>query len=537
MKSLDIAQRTQLIKGVIYVYEDYPYWDPVKKQTRHKRVYIGKKDDNGTFIPNKRYLARTAQASASETALEPVVAGSVKRTYGGFTYLLDDIASQTSIAQDLKVCFPQDYKAIISLAYYLVCESDAPMYRYAHWAGRHAVAEQGLSSQRISEIFSRISYEGAMSFLNKQKRRYQETEYLVYDITSISSYSELIRQVRYGNNKQGEDLPQINLALVFGQESLMPLYYRRLPGNISDVTTLKKLLRDLNHLEFDKVKMVLDRGFHSARNIDDLYKNRYKFILGARKNSTFIQQHIQASREKLQTFTTYDSELGLHCHTVTDQWPYQEYNKEERVTGHGERRIYVHVYFDPVKAEADKAALYRQLTDLSQLIGNQELTDTQKALAEKYLILPPKSNKNKKVAYNEQAIEQKRASFGYFVLLSNEIKSANEALHIYRNKDVVEKSFSNLKNRLNLRRLNVSSEESLEGKIFVQFVALMFVSWIHKVMKKQNLYKNWTMQELFDELDTIERFEQKGKRAHYSEVTSKQRGIYTSFNLAPPNML
>ena len=43
-------------------------------------------------------------------------------------------------------------------------------------------------------------------------------------------------------------------------------------------------------------------------------------------------------------------------------------------------------------------------------------------------------------------------------------------------KDVVEKSFGNLKNRLNMRRPNVSSEESLDEKLFVQFVALMLVS-------------------------------------------------------------
>ncbi len=51
-------QRVQNIKGVPYVYEDYPYWDAVKKQMRHKREYIGKLDANGQFVPNKAYAAR-----------------------------------------------------------------------------------------------------------------------------------------------------------------------------------------------------------------------------------------------------------------------------------------------------------------------------------------------------------------------------------------------------------------------------------------------------------------------------------------------
>jgi transposase len=49
-----------------------------------------------------------------------------------------------------------------------------------------------------------------------------------------------------------------------------------LPGNVADVTTLRKLLRDLQDMDMGKVKLVLDRGFYSARNIDALFKHRCK---------------------------------------------------------------------------------------------------------------------------------------------------------------------------------------------------------------------------------------------------------------------
>jgi transposase len=58
-------------------------------------------------------------------------------------------------------------------------------------------------------------------------------------MTSISSYSEKIDEVKYGLNKDGTDLEQINLALVIGETSLLPVYYRIMPGNISDVKTVK----------------------------------------------------------------------------------------------------------------------------------------------------------------------------------------------------------------------------------------------------------------------------------------------------------
>lgn len=40
---------------------------------------------------------------------------------------------------------------------------------------------------------------------------------------------------------------------------------------MADVSTVKKLLGDLAFLSFDKVKLVMDRGFYSEDNINALY--------------------------------------------------------------------------------------------------------------------------------------------------------------------------------------------------------------------------------------------------------------------------
>jgi len=69
-----------------------------------------------------------------------------------------------------------------------------------------------------------------------------------------------------------------------------------------------------------------------------------------------------------------------------------------------------------------------------------------------------------------------------------------------------------------MKRTSVSSSESLEGKLFVQFVALIYMSFIHKVMKEKKLYMKYTMPGLLDELDIIESFEYAGSRIHYGEI-------------------
>jgi hypothetical protein len=135
----------------------------------------------------------------------------------------------------------------------------------------------------------------------------------------------------------------------------------------------------------------------------------------------------------------------------------------------------------------------------------------------------------------EDVIAEVEKSYGYFALISNGVRDPLEALEIYRNKDLIEKAFGNLKERLNMRRTSVSSDENLDGKLFVQFVALIFLSYIQKAMSDNNLFKNYTMQELLDELDIIERFEKIGKRHYIGEVTKKQSHLYKCLGVNAPS--
>ena len=135
----------------------------------------------------------------------------------------------------------------------------------------------------------------------------------------------------------------------------------------------------------------------------------------------------------------------------------------------------------------------------------------------------------------QEVIYEKLKYYGYFALISNTIKDPLEALEIYRSKDLIEKSFGDLKERLNMRRTSVSSEENLEGKLFVQFIALIILSYIKKKMSENNLYKSYTMQELLDELDIIECFEQQGHRRRIGEITSKQSNLYKCLGTATPS--
>ena len=126
-----------------------------------------------------------------------------------------------------------------------------------------------------------------------------------------------------------------------------------------------------------------------------------------------------------------------------------------------------------------------------------------------------------------------RERYGFFVLISNEVKDPITALCLYRMRDVIEKAFWNIKERLNLRRTLISSESSLEGKLFIEFVALIYLSYIKKKMEEAGLFSRYTMQELLDELDVIECFREPGKAPIQGEVLKKQEQIYRDLGVEP----
>lgn len=65
------------------------------------------------------------------------------------------------------------------------------------------------------------------------------------------------------STKDHNPLAQINMDLLFDEETGLPFYYHKLAGNISDVKKVKNLLADIDSLGFSKGKIVIDRVFYN----------------------------------------------------------------------------------------------------------------------------------------------------------------------------------------------------------------------------------------------------------------------------------
>jgi transposase, IS4 family len=366
-----MAQVKQLDKrsGITYVYESVSYWDKEKKQPRSRRTLIGRLDPvTGEIVPTDgRGKKRSVQDAESAVRRGPTPVARTDRLFFGATYLLDQIGEEVGITADLKECFPDTYKQIQSIAYYLVLEDQNPMFRFKKWASihRHPYGKD-IPSQRSTEIFQSITEEAKMKFFRLQGKRRAEKEFWAYDSTSISSSSELLRQVKYGKNKDNDPLPQINLALVFGEESKLPFYYRKIAGNVPDVKTIQELLRELDVLGYEKVKLVMDRGYYSAENINALYKKHLKFLCGTTTSLSFVKEFIREIGSKKDHYEYYSRNVELYVFTKTIAWDYEQERPYKGDVIHEERRMYLHLYFNPEKYSDDGKVFNAKLDSLKE---------------------------------------------------------------------------------------------------------------------------------------------------------------------------
>ena len=476
-----MARVNQLDKrsGITYVYDSVSYWDKEKKQPRSKRTLIGRLDPvTREIVPTDGRGRKRNQKEVDLPAKKgPAPVIRTERLFFGATYLLDQIGLVSGVTEDLKSCFPHTYKQILSIAYYLVLEDQNPLFRFKKWAAlhRHPYGKD-IPSQLSTELFQSITEEAKMQFFRLQGKRRAEKEYWAYDSTSISSRSEMLKQVKYGKNKDDEHLPQINLALVFGEESRLPFYYRKIAGNVPDVKTIRELLRELDVLGYEKIKLVMDRGYYSEDNINALYKNHLKFLCGTSSALKFAKPFIREIGAKKDHYEYYNSNLELYVFSKTIVWDYEQERPYKRDVVREERRMYLHLYFNPEKYSDDGKIFNLKITTLKEEILNDRRVPEHEKDYKKYFDIKETPKRGISLTVKQDAVDTAHERYGFFVLISNEVKDPVTALSLYRMRDVVEKAFWNVKERLNLRRTMTSSESSLEGKLFVEFVALIYLS-------------------------------------------------------------
>lgn len=479
-----------------------------------ERSSIGRLDkETNKLIPNRNYYEIYLKQPA------PVSTGIYSC---GVDEAFEGIAGSLGITKLLKRYFPENHSEIMAVAQYMLSEGNVMYYLDDYTESHKTTLNESMSNVKCSKLFASIRQEDILLFLREWMKHKKANEYVAYDVTSISSYAKKIEDAEWGYNRDKERLPQINLGMYYGEESGLPLYYRIYPGSISDKAHLKYMVSDNEFINGKKTRFVMDRGFYSADNLNYLAERGYRFVTALPQSLKYCTELIKKHRNELVNHSEYMLGLGL------------PYGKAYEVTALG-FRMNVHLYYDPDKASRESEALYelldRQENDLSVM---EEPPDAKQRYDRFFFI---NRSKDGKIGYirNHKAIDEQLERCGFFLIAETDFcKTSAEILNIYRTRDVIEKSFDDLKNELDMKRLRCHGSDTASGKIFVSFISLIVRSYMLNSLASYMQISGFTFRKVLIELDKIKCLDiNVGSKPRLLNPLSKTaREIFTALGLS-----
>lgn len=496
-----IVQQKQK-NGDIYVIERKTKYDPVKKfnvvlsskilgkipKGEEEMVPTRPKRPNGTKVLNSKEQQSEITASRRKVGMMDII-----DHIGKISGIDDAIYANTDKGTAQKV---------ISLARYLLATDGQSLPGITSWQYSHPLPyDEGLSESIYHDLFTDVGRNESLmqSFFASRIENAGDTALLAYDFTTISTYSKQISEARFGFNKAHDGLPTVKLLSLYSVETRQPVVFTRQPGNQPDVITIENALKQLQVLGIKKAEIVTDNGYYSEKNLAEMLHAHFDFI-------TLVKIGISWVKKELENRFNEFSSTGSACpfdtsthgvsvmlkHEFTRQRKYASVKKglAGGTQESFERRIYLHLYFNPFRKVEQDSTFDKDMFELKYLVeketAEEELSPGAVEKINKYLNINRRGNAVN-VTFNEKAIAEAKKYHGYFALVSNCEKDPFECLSKYRRRETIEQFFEVGKQKTDGTRTRVWSSESLMGRMFVQFVAPCYYEYLSEQLRQIKL--------------------------------------------------
>lgn len=494
IKTLIVHQAQK--NGDIYVLERKTIYDPVKKYNKVLSSKLIGKIPKGEKNP---VPTRPKQSKKGKSAANTEIV-SASRKHVGMMDIIDHIGKVSGI--DDAVYASTDAgtaQKIISLARYLLATNGQSLPGIQTWQFNHPLPyEDGITEDIYHNLFVSVGMDENLqqNFFHKRCESLSAEDALAYDSSTISTYSENQNEARYGFNKAHDGLKTIKLLTLYSIDNRQPIAFTKQPGNLPDVISVTNAIKQLAALGVNTTEIVTDNGYYSERNFSELLQAGFGFITLAKTSIKWIRPEIDKQMEALDDFRTLcPFDHATHGVTVLLK---HNFKKARKYTSHKtgaakgteelfSRRIYLHIYFNHTRQNADKIALESDLYELKTLLESgtpiDELPPAAQEKVRKYFTLKKRGDKLTAAA-NNKAIQDANKYHGYFVLVSNKEKDPFECLRKYRKRETIESFFEAEKQHADGMRTRVWSADTLRGRMFVQFVSLCYYEYFSEEIRK-----------------------------------------------------
>lgn len=533
MPDTGIVLRDTNKNGSTYVYYATKYYRKNGKPTCD-RVCIGKKDPaTGKLIPNDCYFDHfDGTPIKNNTNIDD---NSYIIDYGHFL-LVDKCANDCNLLSTLEATFNDSYKEIISFAMYFLMESSTINGCEIWFEKTQTYLNSIITSQRASEIFQNITLDQRLNFFKLWRKFCKDEKVLLYDTTSFSSHTRNMSIFEYGYNRDNDKLPQINMALFFGEESHLPLFYNVYEGSIADKSDLCNAMKYTDLLDINNVRYIMDRGFYSKTNIAYFFDNKKKFLMAVKDNITIVADLIASKGKQI---TNIENRI--------DKYDLYGVEGEYVSLADKKRKLKIFLYYSYRRKEAESKEFFIKINTMEKSLA--QLDDYSEDKLKEYKNYFDLEIKNKKLLYkrNYEKINAANEKLGFFAFISNDKEiNIQNALDIYKTRGTIEQTFDGLKNTIDIKKLKTHTQETTEGKIFVSFISLILKSYIENKLsnykkdyqsKEANVKKGMTNLAgyssvlLLKELTKIKLTNIFGEDQLFKTLTKKQKDIYKIYEV------
>ena len=352
--------------------------------------------------------------------------------------------------------------------------------------------------------------------------------------------------IRWGKNKDNPKLKNTCEAYVYSLTTHQPIYYRLLPGNSSDISSVRSILADLRALKITDIILIADRGYISEENIAKFIYADIPFIICAKINSRIISKYLKEIKY-YPNGHPINMEFNRSKQLFFAQFEIEPYitkiNEDTEVEIKG---LKANLFLNLKQRMIEICEIYDKVNEEKKILKedlekNNIPSDIKKynALFEYFKISPLKNEKKQPIGFNftedTEKINREILRCGFFASLMYNLNiSAEEALDRYGIRDEHEKNFNILKNQMNYDVQKNSSEDGKNGRTFIAFVGLICISELNRIWK-ENFRDNYSSTlEMLDEMSSIRFSEYTDGSTHMTTFTMSQVEICKSFEIEPP---
>lgn len=523
------------------VYINYEYgrkYDAVRKFNIPQRATIGKQSnvDGSMMQPNQNYLMYFPGEALPDEKYSSKRCSLLRI---GTQVVIDKIIREYKLQELLEGYFNRDLGLLFDLAAYsIVMENNAAQY-YPDYTYNHPLFTDRMrmySDSKVSGFFHSISPDQTVGFLNDWNagRSFREKIYISYDSTNKNCQAGDLEMAEFGHAKVDIGTPVINLSMAYDTANKIPLFYEEYPGSINDMTQFQCMVDKARGYGYKNIGFILDRGYFCRDNIQFMDACGYSFVMMTKGLASFVSDMVL---EVKGTFEE-DRDCSIFSYSVYGT------TVKKKLYATDKKERYFHIYYNSYKAASERNEIEEKIEKVTKIleryVGHElEISNTIEKYFEVWL-----GKDGKLAAFREkkEVIEREIRLCGYFVIVSSDRMTADEAIQLYKSRDTSEKLFCSDKTFLGNKSFRTHSNESTSGKIFVEFIALiirckMYTSIKLEAEKLDSKPNYMTVPAAIKELEKIELirgYDNKYRLDH--AITATQKTILGAFNISENDM-